>query len=718
MLLHGGLRTPRWRHQMIAVAKAGFKAIATDYRGYGLSDHPVEPEKNTNLDVVNDLVALLDALSIKKNLKQLLDGVMTTQEARLQSQWKDQFQTFMASMEAKWKANTEKAKAAQQPEMPATTPLSNRQALFRANPGLPIATDEGSSDGAPMVQKHSSMRLDIPKFGGQILSNGFSISKNILISIRLSNRNACKLLVFAWREMLQWFRWMKRNRLIFGWHDFLEKVEQRFGTTHFEDPLAELAKLTQIGTVADFQAAFEKLLNLVTGVTETQLVSYVIGGLKSHLRRELLLYRPRTILATFELAKAHEARHNELMLECRTANNEKPRPLVIYENIRWQPRGSNFSQVTIRPSANSQPNALPPGKTNAREFLPAPMAQPTPALPIRKYTAAEIREKCDKGLCFCCDQKYFPGHRCKGRFLLLIGDEDDETVEGDPVVVEDYHTDEEVISGDVSVLNTMTGPGSPRSLRLTGNIKGSSCLVLIDSGSTHNFITPAIVERLQLPTKSIKPFQVYIGNGDTLGCQHVCPGVEVCMQGLTFAVHLHVLRIVGLDVVLGVQWLQSLGSVKHDYSKMTMEFHMGSTIVTLKGDSGLSNQPISFNQLQAMVTNGAIQTLYEIHHINTTNSTEPAQIQPTLPPFPEPLQDLLLEFSAIFEPPRTLPPHRVFDHKIHLLPNSKPVNVRPYRYPYFQKSEIEKLVREMLDQGIDAELEVRVVVETEMLSLE
>nr|GMD89859.1 Transposon Ty3-G Gag-Pol polyprotein [Ipomoea batatas] len=583
-----------------------------------------------------------------QNLKQLLDGVMTTQEARLQSQWKDQFQTFMASMEAKWKANTEKAKAAQQPEMPATTPLSNRQALFRGNPGLPIATDEGSSDGAPMVQKHSNPQQWIFN-----IQEYFDFHQTVELQ-RLQIAGFC-----LEGDAFEWFRWMKRNRLIFGWHDFLEKVEQRFGTTHFEDPLVELAKLTQIGTVADFQAAFEKLLNRVTGVTETQLVSYVIGGLKSHLRRELLLYRPRTILAAFELAKAHEARHNELMLECRTANNEKPRPPVIHENIRWQPRGSKFSQVTIRPSANSQPNALPPGKTKAREFLPAPMAQPTPALPIRKYTTAEIREKRDKGLCFRCDQKYFSGHYCKGRFLLLIGDEDDETVEGDPVVVEDYHTDEE---------------------RKHPQLYNSSYR-----------------RELQLPTKSIKPFQVYIGNGDTLGCQHVCPGVEVCMQGLTFAVHLHVLRIVGPGVVLGVQWLQSLGSVTHDYSKITMEFHMGSTIVTLKGDSGLSNQPISFNQLQAMVTNGAIQTLYEIHHINTTNSTEPAQIQPTLPPFPEPLQDLLLEFSAIFEPPKTLPPHRVFDHKIHLLPNSKPVNVRPYRYPYFQKSEIEKLVREMLD---------------------
>ncbi|XP_059292137.1 uncharacterized protein LOC132045553 isoform X2 [Lycium ferocissimum] len=55
-----------WRYQMIAVAKAGYRAIAPDFRGYGLSDQPPQPEKTTYLDLVNDLLALLDALSISK----------------------------------------------------------------------------------------------------------------------------------------------------------------------------------------------------------------------------------------------------------------------------------------------------------------------------------------------------------------------------------------------------------------------------------------------------------------------------------------------------------------------------------------------------------------------------------------------------------------------------------------------------------------------------
>lgn len=55
-----------WRHQMIAVAEAGFRAIAPDYRGYGLSDPPPQPEEAKFLDLVDDLLALLDALSLSK----------------------------------------------------------------------------------------------------------------------------------------------------------------------------------------------------------------------------------------------------------------------------------------------------------------------------------------------------------------------------------------------------------------------------------------------------------------------------------------------------------------------------------------------------------------------------------------------------------------------------------------------------------------------------
>ena len=57
-----------WRHQMMAVANAGFRAIAPDYRGYGLSDPPPDPAKASFTDLLTDLLGILDALQLPKVL--------------------------------------------------------------------------------------------------------------------------------------------------------------------------------------------------------------------------------------------------------------------------------------------------------------------------------------------------------------------------------------------------------------------------------------------------------------------------------------------------------------------------------------------------------------------------------------------------------------------------------------------------------------------------
>lgn len=51
-----------WRHQLPALAEAGFHAVAPDQRGYGQSDKPQAIDQYSQLHMVGDIVGLLDAL--------------------------------------------------------------------------------------------------------------------------------------------------------------------------------------------------------------------------------------------------------------------------------------------------------------------------------------------------------------------------------------------------------------------------------------------------------------------------------------------------------------------------------------------------------------------------------------------------------------------------------------------------------------------------------
>ncbi|GJX16393.1 hypothetical protein Tco_0217225 [Tanacetum coccineum] len=140
---------------------------------------------------------------------------------------------------------------------------------------------------------------------------------------------------------------------------------------------------------------------------------------------------------------------------------------------------------------------------------------------------AEGQERLNKGLCFNCDNRWTRGYKCSGKFLLLITKEEDDmgAATGDG-------GDDAVESGDISILNSLIGHGSPRSLPLWEKLGKGNVYVLNYNGSTHNFIRLDVVEKMCLPIKSTKAFKVYIGSGESLLCESVCSSVTLHMQGV------------------------------------------------------------------------------------------------------------------------------------------------------------------------------------------
>ncbi|VFQ67022.1 unnamed protein product [Cuscuta campestris] len=508
----------------------------------------------------------------------------------------------------------------------------------------PSRTTPPTFDPAPR------MRVDAPRFSGDDRTGWiFRVQKYFDYFLTPEPKRLQLVAMLIDHPASEWFHYYQANNLKATWQEFLEGVHQRFDPDYYENYVGLLSKLTQTSTVMEYQSAFETILNKVSGVPDATLIAMYVAGLKQPLRREVNLRCPATLQATFALARELSACLQEAAVSYGTMGR---RP--------WQPRPASVPPTGLLPT---------PGTTAKSDSSSPRPAIKTPNLPVVRLTHAEKTERSKKGLCWYCDEKWTSTHNCKHRFLVLMGpdDDDEESDTGDnPELV----ADGPLISADISSINSLAGSPSPRSLRLAGMIKDGVVQVLLDGGSTHNFIHPAVAERLALPLQPVSPFRVYVGNGDSLRCTYSCPQTPLSVQGHCFEVDLYLLAIHGPDVVLGVQWLQTLGKVAHDYSQMTMEFAWKGGTVTLRGDLP-HLRPLTYSQFCTLVASSDAQDFYELLLADSeipvappTRTSElviPAEV-------PEPVRAVLVAQSAVFGLPQGLPPSRCWDHRIHLAP--------------------------------------------------
>jgi hypothetical protein len=66
--------------------------------------------------------------------------------------------------------------------------------------------------------------------------------------------------------------------------------------------------------------------------------------------------------------------------------------------------------------------------------------------------------------------------------------------------------------------NALAGINTPETLKIEGYINNKKVIVLIDSGSTHNFIHYKLAKALNLFVYPTPEFQVMIPDGGTINC--------------------------------------------------------------------------------------------------------------------------------------------------------------------------------------------------------
>jgi hypothetical protein len=207
-----------------------------------------------------------------------------------------------------------------------------------------------------------------------------------------------------------------------------------------------------------------------------------------------------------------------------------------------------------------------------------PPPHPTP-LNIQKLTQEEMDEFQLKGLCYNYDDKYFRGHKCKEhKFFMAISEDVVEyeiEVSHAPELLEPNHITppsnplefETIIS-----LNSLTGFSSPQTFKLIGYIKNQKVNILIDSGSNHNLIHRCIDQETHCYIHVVNNFQIMIANEGSMKCGGSCENVCLQIGQYNLKSHMFTIDMGGCDIVLGVEWLHTLGPILMDFKEFTMKF--------------------------------------------------------------------------------------------------------------------------------------------------
>ncbi|KFK29574.1 hypothetical protein AALP_AA7G152200 [Arabis alpina] len=250
---------------------------------------------------------------------------------------------------------------------------------------------------------------------------------------------------------------------------------------------------------------------------------------------------------------------------------------------------------------------------------------------LRRLTPAELAWRKAEGLCFRCKEKGHSRPQCRHKgcqIMVVLENGEEQEWDGEEDLVDDLNVTTTAGVAALS-LNSMVGISLPSTMKLQGSICAPPVIVLIDSGLTIQ------------------------GRG-------ICRAVELQLQGHTVVDDFLPLELGSADIILGIQFLATLGDMRCNWKLQRLCFTIHDTEVVLQGDLSASCSAVSLKALDGVLT----------------------------------------AFEHVFAEPQGIPLTRGREHTIVLSQGASPVSVHLFRYPQIQREEIEKQVAAMLAAGI------------------
>ncbi|KAF2552548.1 hypothetical protein F2Q68_00036179 [Brassica cretica] len=286
------------------------------------------------------------------------------------------------------------------------------------------------------------------------------------------------------------------------WPEYVAAISDRF-IELFDDPLSELVSLKQGNDTIDmYLDKFDCAMTRLT-LAPGHALSIFLTNMHQHLALHVRQFKVNSVPEAAKIAKLHKL--SLMQTPSRTARSS-------YNT----PQRSQFSQ----PNKNQYSNSTPPANTNISNQNNKPLIANTPQ---KRLSLEEMQER--KSLCMFCDEQFTPGQQLKhqrAEFLFLEAetefDEEIALVEQIRETTLEDDQDDKVPTISVHALN---GCPTFNCMRLMGQYGKRKLHILIDPGSTHNFLDIQLAKGLGCSLTPTKPMTVVAASGDLI-MKYIC----------------------------------------------------------------------------------------------------------------------------------------------------------------------------------------------------
>ena len=256
------------------------------------------------------------------------------------------------------------------------------------------------------------------------------------------------------------------------------------------------------------------------------------------------------------------------------------------------------------------------------------------------------------------------------------------------------HADSTSVVDDVHRIASVRVPG--QLVKLSGAVNKCKAVVMVDSGSTGDFISEQFVHKNKLVSRCYeKVKKVWLADGK----EHTISSYvdsSIRIGELHEKTELAVIPLAGYDVILGIPWLKRHNPVINwDTSKVVVSSNGNQCELPLHSDiDPPAVEMISALQAKRDMTKGEQMYLALVKVVEQDNAATKVTVDPDT-------EKIISEFKDVFpdDLPSGLPPKREIDHRIELEPGQNPPSRPTYRMSQPEMDELKKQLSELMDKG-------------------